>query len=319
MRATFLAGGSRIEDGDRPQRAQHRPRADGVVPARHPRCRSRARASCGATSSTTATLHADLDRRAERLPRSARADHDADRHQDGDGRWCGAARDAVRRGREGAPRTDAAAGGGRQRRRFAAELGAAAGHPDDRRRERLGAGRDGVRQPRVRLRRRAHPAARGAGELPVPLGQHRRRGHQPRTGVGEAVVRVPGQRRARRRDRRDRQEHARSSSRRATPRGCCSSTRPSGSSASRRSCAAQGVDVQVVVIHEGSAAGNNAIGATAATPWTGPINEHRRQAAGQRASTSSSPVTRTGSPTRWSGGSRSSRASTRAAATPSPS
>jgi 2',3'-cyclic-nucleotide 2'-phosphodiesterase (5'-nucleotidase family) len=35
----------------------------------------------------------------------------------------------------------------------------------------------------------------------------------------------------------------------------------------------QGVDVQVVVIHEGSAAGTNTVGATPGTPWTGPIND----------------------------------------------
>ena len=35
----------------------------------------------------------------------------------------------------------------------------------------------------------------------------------------------------------------------------------------------QGVDVQVVVIHEGAVAGNNAVGATAPTPWSGPIIE----------------------------------------------
>ena len=43
----------------------------------------------------------------------------------------------------------------RQRRRLAAELGAAPGHAGDRRRERVGSRRDVVRQPRVRLRRRA--------------------------------------------------------------------------------------------------------------------------------------------------------------------
>ena len=35
----------------------------------------------------------------------------------------------------------------------------------------------------------------------------------------------------------------------------------------------QGVDVQVVVIHEGAVAGNNAVGATAPTAWSGPIIE----------------------------------------------
>ena len=34
---------------------------------------------------------------------------------------------------------------------------------------------------------------------------------------------------------------------------------------------ALGVDVQIVVIHEGTAAGRNAVGATPAIPWTGPI------------------------------------------------
>ena len=36
MRATFLAGGNAIERGVVEQRAQHRPRPDGGVPARHP-------------------------------------------------------------------------------------------------------------------------------------------------------------------------------------------------------------------------------------------------------------------------------------------
>ena len=85
--------------------------------------------------------------------------------------------------------------GGRQRRRVAAELGAAGGHADDRRRERVGARRDELRQPRVRLRRRAHPRARGARELPVPVDQHRRRGHRPGARLGQAVDGLPRQRR----------------------------------------------------------------------------------------------------------------------------
>ena len=94
-------------------------------------------------------------------------------------------------------RPDAAAVRRRQRRRFAAELGAAAGHARDRRRERVGARRHGVRQPRVRLRHPAHPAARGSGELPVPVGEHRRRERRATTRTSckpSKVFRVDGER-----------------------------------------------------------------------------------------------------------------------------
>ena len=53
MRATFLAGGTRIEDGDRSQRALDRPRADGRVPARHPGAAAQPGRRPAATSSTT--------------------------------------------------------------------------------------------------------------------------------------------------------------------------------------------------------------------------------------------------------------------------
>ena len=60
------------------------------------------------------------------------------------------------------PGRHAAAVRRRQRRRLAAELVAARGHADDRRPERVEPGRDGVRQPRVRLRPDADPQAAGA-------------------------------------------------------------------------------------------------------------------------------------------------------------
>ncbi len=69
----------------------------------------------------------------------------------------GANGDVVRRGGRAPSRRDAAVGGRRQRRSLAAELGAAAGHPRDRRREPLGSRHDELRQPRVRLRDRTHP------------------------------------------------------------------------------------------------------------------------------------------------------------------
>ena len=111
----------------------------------------------------------------------------------------------------------------------------------------------------------------------------------------QAVRGLPRQRRAGRRDRLDRPQHAGARARPATPRACCSSTRPSGSSASRRSCARQGVDVQVVVIHEGAAAGANAVGATPPAAVGRADRRHRRQAAGHDGRPRDRRVTRTGS------------------------
>ena len=97
----------------------------------------------------------------------------------------------------------------RQRRRLAAELGPARGHAGDRRRERLGPGRDVVRQPRVRLRRRAAAPAPGARQLPVPRRRtSSRRPPARRRRLGDAVGRVHRQRRQGRRDRRRAREHA---------------------------------------------------------------------------------------------------------------
>ena len=128
---------------------------------------------------------------------------------------------------------------------------------------------------------------------------------------------LPRQRRAGRRDRRDRQEHAGARAPRATPRAWRSSTRPSGSSASRRSCARQGVEVQVVVIHEGADRRHQR-----------GRRPRRRRRGRARSSTSSASCRTRRRPrdrrphaperrTRSSGGSRWSRASTRASATPS--
>ena len=96
----------------------------------------------------------------------------------------GAAGDDVRRGGRGAARPVAAAGGGRQRRRLAAELGAARGQAGDRRRERVGARRHQLRQPRVRLRRRTHPRSirRGPTSRSSPPTSSRRRPARHPTG-----------------------------------------------------------------------------------------------------------------------------------------
>ena len=119
--------GPRIRRGIARRRAQHRPRADGGLPARRPGAASTARASCGATCSRTrAQLHAAVDHRAQRLPRPARADHAS--CSTGSTSRVGGARaagDAVRRGGRRAAGAGAAAGRRRQRRRLAAQLGAA--------------------------------------------------------------------------------------------------------------------------------------------------------------------------------------------------
>ena len=97
----------------------------------------------------------------------------------------------------------------RQRRRLAAELRPARGHARDRRRKRVGPRRDLLRQPRVRLWRRATAPAPGAGELPVPRDEHHPDLDRAASAVGHAVRRVHGRRRQDRRDRRRAPEHAR--------------------------------------------------------------------------------------------------------------
>ena len=75
--------------------------------------------------------------------------------------------------------------------------------------QRLGAGRDRVRQPRVRLRaRRGILKQQARVEVRLAVGEHRRDGHRPPAVLREAVEGRPRQRREGRRHRRDGQEHA---------------------------------------------------------------------------------------------------------------
>ena len=116
-------------------------------------------------------------------------------------------RDDVRRGTGLATRSRADPRRRRQRRCVTAQLAAPRGHARDRRRERLGPRRDLVRQPRVRLRRRAAPGAAGAGPLPVPGDEHRRDGERQRARLGDAVEGLHRRRRQGRRHRRRAPEH----------------------------------------------------------------------------------------------------------------
>ncbi len=62
----------------------------------------------------------------------------------------------------------------------------------------------------------------------------------------------------------------------------------------------QGVRVQVVVIHEGTANGTNTVDGRPGVPWDGPDRDDRARRSATRRSTRSSPGTPTGCPTSWS-------------------
>ena len=208
MRATFLAGGGPIAKGE-VDRTVDRPRTDTRVPARDRRAAAQPGQGAARRPQGRQLVQADLARRAERLPRAARPDDDGVRRDRPDGRRRRVPRDAVRRGVRPPRRAGADPRGGRQRRRLAAELRPARGHARDRRRERVGPRRDLLRQPRVRLWRRATAPAPGAGELPVPRDEHHPDLDRAASAVGHAVRRVHGRRHQDRRDRRRAPEHAR--------------------------------------------------------------------------------------------------------------
>ena len=170
MRATFLAGGTR----NRPRRGA-RTCAASTSRRRRRSCsasrrRSTARASCGATSSTTGIdftpvnivglndFHGQLDPAATTLDAITAV---------GVG---GAAQLATMFDEEAAalPGQSLLLAAGDNVGASPPNSALLRGHPGDRRGERVGARRHELRQPRVRLRDRAHPAPPGAGGLPVP-------------------------------------------------------------------------------------------------------------------------------------------------------
>ena len=279
MRATFLAGGEAIAKGAGRRRgrstSRRRSRSCSASPSR-----SRARARAARRAQGRRGVQADLDRRAERLPRPARADDLATTLIDGIAQTVGGGAvpgDDVRRGARGAAGAGPAAGRRRQRRRLAAELRAARGHAGDRRRERVGPRRHVVRQPRVRLRRRAAAEAPGAGELPVPGDEHRREGDRASRPTGSRRRRCSRSTASRSASSAPSCRTRRSSSPPARPPASSSSTRRRASRPSRSGCARSGVKVQVVVIHQGTATGRE------------PDRQRRRRAVG-RARSSASPT-----------------------------
>ena len=194
MRATFLAGGEGIAAGPG-ECPVDRPGADAGVPARRPDAAAQPGRGAADVVRTAVSATAGLDRGAQRLPRPARPDDSAVRQRQnarvGGAAFLGTMFDEEAAGAAG---SGADPGRRRQRRRVSGELLAARGPAGDRRRERLGPGRHVLRQPRVRLRRRAAAEPSGAGRLPVPGDQHRRRGHRTTAAVGDAVEGVLGQR-----------------------------------------------------------------------------------------------------------------------------
>ena len=281
MRATFLAGG----DGDRPRRrarrAQHRPRADGGVPARRPGAAAQPGRRAARPARPRPQLHAAVNHRAQRLPRPARPDHDA-------------RSTACTRPSAGPPQLatmfdeEAAALPGRTLL-LAAGDNVGASPPNSALLEDMpaidvenawGLDATSLRQPRVRLRHRAPARAPGARRLPVPLGQHRRGGDRRGARLAGRSAVFRRQRRARRRDRRHRPDDARAGACRrdrgpAVPRrgrahpqrsrsGCATAaSRCRSSSSTRAPCSAP-----------------TRVDGQPAEPWQGPIDRHRRGAAG---------------------------------------
>ena len=273
----------RRRPGDRARRGRRR--AQRSTSRRRPRScsasrsRSTARASSGATCSTTGDdytpisivglndFHGQLEPSHDDLRQRLATCRSAARRS--------SPRCSTRR-RAALPGPTLLLAGRRQRRRLAAELGAARGHADDRRRERVGARRDErsatTSSTTASARILKHEARANFPFLSANIVETRDR---QAAGLDQAVDRVPRQRRPGRRDRRDRQEHAGAGRARATPRACSFLDEARADQARvAATCARQGVKVQVVVIHEGAAAGANAIGGQPARAVDGP--DHRR-------------------------------------------
>ena len=147
MRATFLAGGRGIARGRVTARTiDLAPTLAFLLRIPEPAAQPGQGAAQGGQEGPL--LQGDLHRRAERLPRSARADHPCVRQRpERHGRRRRVPRHDVRRGAQVAASQRPDPRGRRQRGGLARQLRPAGGQAGDRRRERLGTGRDVVRQP----------------------------------------------------------------------------------------------------------------------------------------------------------------------------
>ena len=256
MRATFIAGGEGIMRRNAAG-AVDRHRPDAGVPDAHPGAAAQPGAgdaadrrqqpvghvrwaSSGSTTSTASSTRPPGSSTTPSTPPSAAP---------GSWRRCSTRRRRTLLGRDQDP------GRRRQRRGVPTQLGAAPRRARHRRGERLAAGRHQLRQPRVRLRARTAADAPGERRLPVPRHQHRRDGHRraARLGAGHGhVVRVNGVR-----------VGVIGSALETTPELVSAGATegltflPSAPAieAASEALQAQGINVQIVVIHEGTAVG----------------------------------------------------------------
>ena len=134
------------------RRTHDRPGADDRLHARRARAAAEPGRGAPRPAEGRRVTHAGAAHRPDRLPRPTRPD-DVARSTAVNVTVGGASQLATMFDEEAAqlPGRLAAVRLGRQRRRLAGQLGSAAGHAGDRRRERLGPRRHLVRQPRVRL------------------------------------------------------------------------------------------------------------------------------------------------------------------------
>ena len=114
-------------------------------------------------------------------------------------------------------------------------------------------------------------AHQDAGQLPVPRHQHRRGGHRRGARLGDAVGRVHRQRTSRSASSAPPSRPRRSWCGPAPPRVSSSCPAAPAIRAESRRLERQGVRVQIVVIHEGTALGSNAVDGTPPVAWEGPI------------------------------------------------
>ena len=291
MRATFLAGGKGIAKGT-VTRAHDRPRADARVPARHPRAAAQPGPRPARDRQGRQRLQADLDHRPQRLPRAARPDdaaHDR-RHQRHRRRRRRSSRRCSTRSSRALPGPGAASS--------PAGDNVGASPPNSALLEDMpaidvenawGLDATSLRQPRVRLRRRAaaRPASRGRTSRSSPRTSSRPRPARLPPWV-DAVGGVHRQRHQGRRHRRRAREHARARLRRrdrgpdVPRRGAADQGRV------RAAASALGVKVQVVVIHQGTNDGHE------------PHRQRRAACRGTARSSTSPTSSRTRRSTRWS-------------------